>query len=111
MKRKLTDEDFDDLERQLNAIDEKELSEKTHTPSLKNGRILLYNDDVNSMEYVISVLHDVLGLNFEQAEQLAIIAHFKGVVEVKRGSDISTLIYIKNDLVSFELICEVEVLN
>ena len=49
-------------------------------------RIILYNDDYNTFDYVIDTLVQVCGHTFEQAEQCAIIVHFKGKCDVKTGS-------------------------
>lgn len=48
--------------------------------------LILFNDDVNSFDYVIDSLIDVCGHGQEQAEQCTLIAHFKGKCGVKTGS-------------------------
>ena len=48
--------------------------------------LILYNDDINSFDFVIESLVEVCGHDFEQAEQCALIAHFKGRCTVKSGS-------------------------
>ena len=48
--------------------------------------LILYNDDVNTFDHVIDTLVKVCHHNFEQAEQCAIIVHFKGKCDVKSGS-------------------------
>lgn len=47
--------------------------------------IILYNDEHHSFEYVIDTLVQVCNHTFEQAEQCAIITHFKGKCDVKTG--------------------------
>ncbi|MFN3951134.1 MAG: ATP-dependent Clp protease adaptor ClpS [Thermaurantimonas sp.] len=47
--------------------------------------IILYNDDVNTFDWVIESLVDVCGHSLEQAEQCAWITHLKGKCEVKNG--------------------------
>lgn len=47
--------------------------------------LILFNDDVNTFDYVIEVLIDVCGHTPAQAEQCAMIAHFKGKCAVKSG--------------------------
>jgi ATP-dependent Clp protease adaptor protein ClpS len=47
--------------------------------------IIVYNDDVNSFEWVIECFMKVLGHAPEQSEQLAHIIHYKGKANVKRG--------------------------
>lgn len=49
------------------------------------AHILVYNDDVNSFDWVIHCFMDVLKHSHEQAEQLSIIIHFKGKATVKSG--------------------------
>ena len=48
--------------------------------------LLLHNDEVNTFEYVISSLVEVCKHSGVQAEQCAIIAHYKGRSEVKSGT-------------------------
>ena len=48
--------------------------------------LLVYNDDENSFEWVIECFRKVLGFNFEQSEQLALIINYKGKATVKHGS-------------------------
>ena len=58
------------------------------TENLLNGDydLILYNDDINTFDFVIESLVEVCGHEFEQAEQCALIAHFKGRCIVKSGS-------------------------
>ena len=48
--------------------------------------LILYNDDVNSFDYVIETLIEVCGHDPYQAEQCALTAHYKGKCGVKSGS-------------------------
>jgi ATP-dependent Clp protease adaptor protein ClpS len=48
--------------------------------------LIVWNDDVNTFEWVIETLIDVCGHNEEQAEQCAYIIHFQGKYAVKQGS-------------------------
>ncbi|MCB9251232.1 MAG: ATP-dependent Clp protease adaptor ClpS [Flavobacteriales bacterium] len=48
--------------------------------------IVLYNDDVNTFDWVIESLIELCGHKAEQAEQCALIVHFKGKCCVKKGS-------------------------
>ncbi len=48
--------------------------------------LILYNDDVNTFDHVIETLVRVCQHTYEQAEQCAIIVHFKGKCDVKSGS-------------------------
>ncbi len=51
-----------------------------------NNDLILYNDEINTFDFVIQSLVEVCGHEFEQAEQCALIAHFKGRCIVKSGS-------------------------
>lgn len=48
--------------------------------------IVLYNDDVNTFDHVIDCLIKYCKHSPEQAEQCAILVHFKGKCPVKQGS-------------------------
>lgn len=48
--------------------------------------LILYNDDVNTFDHVIETLINVCKHTYDQAEQCAIIVHFKGKCDVKSGS-------------------------
>ena len=50
------------------------------------ARIIVYNDDHNSFEWVIQCFMEILQHTSEQSEQLAYIIHFKGKATVKTGS-------------------------
>jgi ATP-dependent Clp protease adaptor protein ClpS len=48
--------------------------------------LIVWNDEVNTFEWVIETLMDICGQSREQAEQCAMIIHTKGKYAVKRGS-------------------------
>lgn len=50
-----------------------------------NNEIVLYNDDVNTFDHVIDTLIRVCSHTSEQAEQCALIVHYKGKCTVKTG--------------------------
>jgi ATP-dependent Clp protease adaptor protein ClpS len=50
-----------------------------------NNEIVLYNDDVNTFDHVIDTLIRVCEHTAEQAEQCAILVHYKGQCTVKTG--------------------------
>ncbi len=50
-----------------------------------NHVLVLYNDDVNTFEYVIDCLIDICGHDELQAEQCAFLTHYKGKCEIKNG--------------------------
>lgn len=53
---------------------------------IKQSKIVVYNDDVNSFENVIFCLMSYCKHTLEQAEQCAWIIHTKGKYAVKTGS-------------------------
>lgn len=58
----------------------------TETISTVENILVLYNDDVNTFDHVIERLMSICKHSHEQAEQCAIIVHFKGKCDVKSGS-------------------------
>ena len=48
--------------------------------------LIVWNDEVNTFEWVIETLMDICGHTHEQAEQCAYIIHFHGKYAVKNGS-------------------------
>ncbi|ANW97432.1 ATP-dependent Clp protease adaptor ClpS [Wenyingzhuangia fucanilytica] len=53
---------------------------------IKDYEIILYNDDVNSFDFVIDALIDVCEHEPLQAEQCTMLVHYKGKCAVKTGS-------------------------
>ena len=51
-----------------------------------NNEIVLFNDDFNTFDHVIETLIRVCKHTSEQAEQCAILVHYKGKCTVKTGS-------------------------
>ena len=49
-------------------------------------KIILWNDDVNTFDYVIDALVEICEHTFEQAEQCTLLVHYKGKCTVKTGS-------------------------
>lgn len=47
------------------------------------ARLVVYNDDHNTFEWVIQCFMEILGHTMVQSEQLALIIHFKGKATVK----------------------------
>lgn len=48
-------------------------------------QLVLHNDDVNTFDFVIECLIDICKHQTEQAEQCALLVHFKGKAIVKEG--------------------------
>jgi ATP-dependent Clp protease adaptor protein ClpS len=49
-------------------------------------KLVLFNDDVNTFDFVIEALVEVCGHEALQAEQCAVIVHYKGKCVVKNGT-------------------------
>jgi ATP-dependent Clp protease adaptor protein ClpS len=49
-------------------------------------KLILYNDDFNTFEWVIGSLVEVCDHTLEQAEQTSLIVHYKGKCQVKSGT-------------------------
>ena len=53
---------------------------------LLEQNIIVFNDDINTFDHVISTFIDVLDHTPQQAEQCAWLIHHKGKCQVKSGS-------------------------
>lgn len=49
-------------------------------------KLVLWNDDVNTFDFVIASLIEICKHTLEQAEQCTILVHYKGKCTVKTGS-------------------------
>ena len=49
-------------------------------------KIILWNDDVNTFDYVIDALVEICEHTLEQAEQCTFLVHYKGKCTVKTGA-------------------------
>ncbi|MDO4727745.1 MAG: ATP-dependent Clp protease adaptor ClpS [Bacteroidota bacterium] len=69
------------------------IQEQHNTEVLENKQknIVLFNDDVNTFDHVIKTLIKVCDHDPLQAEQCALLVHYKGKCEVKSG-ELSELI-------------------
>jgi len=56
------------------------------TENASNYNLVVWNDEVNSFDWVIETLMTICGHTAEQAEQCAMIIHFNGKYAVKQGS-------------------------
>ncbi|WP_254561972.1 ATP-dependent Clp protease adaptor ClpS [Dyadobacter diqingensis] len=74
---------------------ETEILEKTVETELK--KLVVYNDDVNTFDWVIDTLVDVCKHTSEQAEQCTIIIHYKGKCSVKEG-EFDELVGMRNEI-------------
>ncbi|HEX9601183.1 MAG TPA: ATP-dependent Clp protease adaptor ClpS [Mariniflexile sp.] len=66
---------------QEKTLEEVLLKEKV----LTQNEIVLYNDDVNTFDHVIDMLIYACDHTAEQAEQCALLVHYKGKCTVKTG--------------------------
>ncbi len=62
---------------------EVEILDKTIETDLK--KLVVYNDDINTFDWVIDTLVTVCRHSSEQAEQCTLIIHYKGKCSVKEG--------------------------
>lgn len=53
---------------------------------MENHQLVVYNDEINTFDYVIVTLMEVCEHTAEQAEQCTLQIHFKGKCGVKSGS-------------------------
>ncbi|MEM9024511.1 MAG: ATP-dependent Clp protease adaptor ClpS [Bacteroidota bacterium] len=59
--------------------------EEVEELSLEQNQLVLFNDDVNTFDFVIDTLVEVCDHDYLQAEQCAFIVHYKGKCDVKSG--------------------------
>lgn len=55
------------------------------TQEVATHEIILYNDDVNTFDFVIDSLINICEHTLEQAEQCTLLVHYKGKCTVKTG--------------------------
>ena len=65
---------------------ELEVLEETEIKTSKEHQIILYNDEINTFDHVISCLINICDQTQEQAEQCAYIVHYHGKCVVKTGT-------------------------
>ena len=53
--------------------------------TVSSNQLIVWNDDVNTFDWVIETLVEVCGHSFEQAEQCSLLIHFQGKYAVKEG--------------------------
>ena len=67
-----------------------DIKEKEFTEVLEDidepFHLIVWNDDVNTFDWVIETLMEICKHTYEQAEQCAYIIHFKGKYAVKSGT-------------------------
>lgn len=65
-----------------NPFFEEEVDVATEAPY----QLIVWNDDVNTFDWVIETLVEICGHTQEQAEQCALFIHYRGKYGVKQGS-------------------------
>lgn len=70
------------------------------------NKLILWNDDVNTFDFVIDSLIEICNHTPEQAEQCTILVHYKGKCTVKTGS-LEVLIPMHEKLLSRGLSSEI----
>jgi ATP-dependent Clp protease adaptor protein ClpS len=68
---------------QISENTETDVLEETVETELRS--LVVFNDDVNTFDWVIDTLIEVCGHTPQQAEQCTLIVHFKGKCSVKEG--------------------------
>lgn len=71
------------------------------------SQLIVYNDDVNTFDWVIKCFMEVCSHSFEQSEQLSLIVHYKGKAIVKTA-DFDTLKPMKDSLIERGLSAVIE---
>ena len=79
---------------------------KSSGREVKLRSLVLINDDYNSFDYVIDCLTAICDHNSIQAEQCALITHYKGSCVIMLGDNID-LLHIKDDLTLYGLNIEI----
>lgn len=87
---------------QIKAMSSKEklnpgLSSSTSQEQERFFNLILHNDDVNTFDHVIDSLIEICHHDSNQAEQCAMIVHYKGKCDVKKG-EYETLSLMKDQL-------------
>ena len=66
------------------ATETEELIE-TIVQTVAEYNLTVFNDDVNTFDHVLETLIDVCGHERQQAEQCALLIHYRGKCSVKQG--------------------------
>lgn len=62
------------------------VEEKVDEKAAEENQLVLFNDEVNTFDWVIVSLMEVCQHTMEQAEQCSLIVHYKGKCSVDSGS-------------------------
>lgn len=72
-------------------------NQSNHSNRGNDIKLVLFNDDTNTFEFVIDSLVEFCNLGTEAAEQLTLLAHYRGNITVKEGPE-SLLIKMQSNL-------------
>tara|TARA_B100000795_G_scaffold194064_1_gene148322 strand:+ start:261 stop:530 length:270 start_codon:yes stop_codon:yes gene_type:complete len=78
----------------------------TNSSKLKIKSLFLINDDFNSFDYVVDCLTAICDHEIVQAEQCALLTHYKGSCEIMLGSN-ADLEPLREDLSLYGLNVEI----
>ena len=79
---------------------------KASSSSVKVKSLFLINDDFNSFDYVVDCLTAICDHEIIQAEQCALLTHYKGSCEIVMG-EIADLEPLREDLALYGLNVEI----
>ena len=82
---------------------------KANGKKIKTKSLFLINDDYNSFDHVVDCLTAICDHDPIQAEQCALLTHYKGFSEIMLGED-SDLLPIQEDLSLYGLNVEIRFL-
>jgi ATP-dependent Clp protease adaptor protein ClpS len=86
------------------------VSQEIDTEKEKKWRVILWNDDVNTFEWVILSCIELCNHEPEQAEQIANLVHYKGKAIVKSGEK-EQMLSIKDNFLNRSITATVEFTN
>ena len=81
----------------IKTIEEPDFAVLDQTVETDLYHLFVFNDEVNTFDFVIDTLMDVCGHTPEQAEQCTLIIHYKGRASVKNGT-FEELAPMRNDI-------------
>ena len=79
---------------------------KQRSSKVKNKSLFLINDDFNSFDYVVDCLTAICDHETIQAEQCALLTHYKGSCEIAIGEN-ADLELLREDLALYGLNVEI----
>ena len=71
---------------ELSSSELTDLLQEEKTTTFTNSKLVVFNDDFNTFDWVIQCFMQVCNHTYEQAEQLSLIVHFKGKATVKTAA-------------------------